>query len=512
MRSDRIEDGAKFGGFFEIGEGRSILGDLSVNRGDTLLYLHDAKFFFIEDAQLECILGTLHDRSKVSLYACYAISELGSATHHGEHFNFAEVIPAYIVSGNRHLDSSIGPSITSLTFHVDDAEDIFYDFDVMGHIIDPKPLIDDLVAHNARRIGREIPTGPSPEIVFFTGRTDLLEAETELGTVHVYHRPSFPNPLSSPRYVKIQNFTYVELRFPEPLNLSDAVDRFYSLLRFLELLAGRPQNVDYVGLSTAGGDERSQPLDMYITDPPTRPKTWENRRPHPTEILLSVVKEPEIFAKVIRNWIAAGTDRREARARLANCLELQNHFTIDRLVGAANMFDILPPKSFPPANVLSSEVADAKKKARETFRALPDSPERSSILSSLGRLGTLTLREKVRHRAALVAEKLGRELPHLDEVVDEAVKCRNYYVHGSPGSFSYADNGDMTVFLTRALEFLFAASDLIDAGWDPKVWRSRGGVGSHPFSILLHIWEQSASRLVKLRTGQPTLPFADLAQ
>ncbi|MBD8547476.1 hypothetical protein [Sphingomonas sp. CFBP 8760] len=59
----------------------------------------------------------------------------------------------------------------------------------------------------------------------------------------------------------------------------------------------------------------------------------------------------------------------------------------------------------------------------------------------------------------------------LDIVTDEAVRCRNFYVHGTPGSFSYAEHGGVFTFLTGALEFIFAAADLVEAGWDIRKWR-----------------------------------------
>ncbi len=72
-----------------------------------------------------------------------------------------------------------------MTFHVDDAERIFYDFDAIGLVIDARPLIDKVVAANERRIGRKIPVGPQPEIAYFAGRVDLLEVHTAAGRIRV---------------------------------------------------------------------------------------------------------------------------------------------------------------------------------------------------------------------------------------------------------------------------------------------------------------------------------------
>jgi hypothetical protein len=52
-------------------------------------------------------------------------------------------------------------------------------------------------------------------------------------------------------------------------------------------------------------------------------------------------------------------------------------------------------------------------------------------------------------------------------VLDEAVNCRNHYVHGSRAKIDDQEHFFETVpFFTDTLEFVFAASDLIEAGWN----------------------------------------------
>jgi hypothetical protein len=61
------------------------------------------------------------------------------------------------------------------------------------------------------------------------------------------------------------------------------------------------------------------------------------------------------------------------------------------------------------------------------------------------------------------------------------VNCRNFYVHGSERSFDYAANFDIVTFFVDTLEFVFAVSDLIEAGWDLKTWSSQETTMTHPF-------------------------------
>ncbi|UAJ10625.1 HEPN domain-containing protein [Glacieibacterium megasporae] len=495
-RDYRVVEGAKLGGSFDIGNDRSVLGELSLLGSETSLYLHDPKFIHIQDDGARCIHGVLHDRTKVTVLGSSVLTSLGSATRNDGCFHYAELMPAYVVSGGHHLSADVA-EITKVIMHVDDAEDIFHDPDAMGHAIDPQALIGQLVAANEEFIGRTIPTGPSPEIAYFTGRIELADVATTIGRVRVFHRPESSHPLST-REVGMRNRTLVEISFPEPRLLDNALDAVMGLLRFLAILAGRPPNLAGIWLETVRGDA-GMPLDLYWTHPPDRPAKWEERRPHPLEILIHVVEEPGRFATVLSNWLAADAGRIEARLRFASGFEQQRSFSIERLIGAANMFDILPDDAFRAVEPLDMDVLQARTRARTEFRALPESPGRNSVLDALGRLGRPTLRSKVLDRATLVSRALKEPLLDLELVTDEAVRCRNYFVHGTAGGFSYAENGDIVTFFTSALEFLFAASDLIDAGWDIAAWRGRGSVLAHPFNRVLHGWDVHATRIRKLR-------------
>jgi hypothetical protein len=66
-------------------------------------------------------------------------------------------------------------------------------------------------------------------------------------------------------------------------------------------------------------------------------------------------------------------------------------------------------------------------------------------------------------------------------ITDEAVNCRNSYVHGSDASFDYNANFDRATFFTQTLEFDFAASELVEAGWNIAAWSKTRTSMSHPF-------------------------------
>ena len=93
-----------------------------------------------------------------------------------------------------------------------------------------------------------------------------------------------------------------------------------------------------------------------------------------------------------------------------------------------------------------------------------------------------SLRKKIDYRAEMLAEIFSTDFPDLSKVIQLAVDCRNHYVHGSLAKIDYSKHFFETVpFLTNTLEFIFAATDLIESGWDAKTWRTQSTTMSHPF-------------------------------
>ena len=167
------------------------------------------------------------------------------------------------------------------------------------------------------------------------------------------------------------------------------------------------------------------------------------------------------------------------------------------------MFDILPASAVPADVTLPPELLDARVRGRELFRALPDTPERNSVLNALGRIGKSNLKGKIRHRAEPILHALGDRFEDLLSVVDEAVDCRNHYVHGNSPSYDYASNFFETVaFFTDTLEFVFGASDLMQSGWDIRAWSLRGTSRSHCFGAYCDSYKERLAKLQALR-GNP---------
>jgi hypothetical protein len=466
-------------GRFVIGNG-IVHGALTVAGPNSSLVLHDENEFIPQDAPHRYIPGTLNDLTKVSLHGCVTTRGLGHTRRGNEIYYSAKIFPHVVISGDRHIAPN-EKAITKVHLSVDDATTLFEDLTAFGFILDGTPLIQSVVEVTEKAIGQKIRTGPESNILYFTGAKEIFACDTVLGRVSASHNPQ-PTSLGGPQGVGLRNTIFVSIEFTERLTIQESINRISAPLRFLEIVAGRPQNI--VALSVRAEYDQDSPtgFKLYWNLGPKREN--EGSKPESYDLLLDAVRQPSEFSNVLTNWLAGDEERFHARMRFANSFAGQNHYTVNRIVGAANMFDLLPTSATPADVPISSELESARTVSRCAFRALPPSAERDSVLGALGRIGTASLKQKIRHRAAKIITEVGSQFPDLPKVIDEAVICRNYYVHGSEPRFDYDHHFHAVTFFIDLLEFVFAASDFIEAGWDITDWCGRGTLMSHPFSRL----------------------------
>ena len=482
-------------GTFTIGPDREVSGELTLAGLKTSLYLWDKDSFGGWGTERFPIKGVLDDLTKISLSDCVIIE--GPSSHHrdGEATHYYKLYPHYAVFGNHHI-SFAGKAITDVSFVIDDATILFYDSDAFGCVSDARSLIDQVV--QSRGIDREIRTGEFPIIAYFTGAREIFATNTVLGRVSASHNPSY-GP-GGPRGVEIKNAIFVSLQFAAPITFEDAMYRCHRILIFLGLLVGRPQNLVRFTVSEEGDHKQPTILEVYSSGFPKHERPENERSIQPFDVLLDAVQEPGEFSTILANWLERDETWRDARGRFVNNFTKEEVYDTNRLIGAANMFDILPKEAVPVNVELSEGLESAIAGCRESFRSLTQSPERDSVLNVLGRVGKSSLKQKIRHRGQLLLDRIGDNLPELFIVTDEAVNCRNHYVHGSQSRIDYSKESDILIFLTETLEFVFGASDLIEAGWDVKGWCASERTSHHPFGHYAGNYKIELSKLKRVIT------------
>jgi hypothetical protein len=506
--SMQIPDGWQRLGTFTLGA-LELVGELVLDSERTALRLfyesptgsrYDSNLWWGTDL-IKRIVGTLHDGRQVTLVDCLlqgTRSTLGGKTA-------LTIYPHYVIHGPGHLDPA-APSITQIQVEIEDAATLFYDFDAFGVVVDEaRPLVQTLIEHQRASMarfmeehgggpGRSIPdAGPDAMATYFSGRRELAKIDTCLGTILVQHNP-LPS-FGGPDGTAIGDRITISLDFAMPRSFADARNALLSVVHFFSLLLGRQQNLMSLHVSTIGKEHF---LDVYWSSPPRRQES-SALGPHPAELLIDPLNDETEFRSILPRWLRREPEWKDARERFTTCFYQQNVLTTDRLVAAANMFDILPVSAVPTQVEIGDDLREARDVARASFLALPNSPERDSVLGVLGHIGKPTVKRRIRHRARPIVAAIGNSVPKLIAVLDAAVNCRNHYVHGTDPECNYVENFiDTAGFFTDALEFVFGASDLIEDGWNIEAWhRTRGG-RHHPFGDFTENYRARLARLEAL--------------
>lgn len=477
------DNAAQYSGRFDI-DSQSLDGELTFDGPRTKLYVHSPNFFRPDEVEDRCVKGVLRDLTKVSLFDCLANGVSGSSCSTEGSYEFADISPHYVVHGRRHL----GPkdqSIKAISFVMSDAHLIFQDYDSFVQAFRMGPdHIRSFVQEYTKIAKRKIPTGKNPIAVLFTGREELIRAKTDLGTITVSNSPS--SSMGNSEGIQIKNTIWTKIAFDKAVDFRTAITSIFPVLKFMEIMAGRKQEVTRVGLSLNERDLMKRYLDVYWTRPPKRTENRSDEKPHVTDLPIDAIRERRLFTNVLKNWIAVHQERELARGRFSDGFTQENWFDSDRLIGAANMFDLLPENAGPKAPTLPPAMKSAHDESQKLFKTLPKTIERDSILSALGRLKQPSLKRKIHHRAKPIIAAFGDRFPRLEAVTDLAVDARNYFVHG--GASKYDFTGPLSAYLhffTETLEFIFAASDLHDAGWPIRNLAKNGTIQSHPFGRTL---------------------------
>ena len=474
-------------GLFSVSPTRRISGTISLNGPESVLHLWSDNRFEIDESDANTITGILDDQKKVSLIKCvktYEQSIVGDEgiSHHEKFF------PHYVIIGNRYVSHS-DKVISNISFLMDDAETLFHDRESFGSInVTP----DKLEIISKSEIFHNIPfTKGNPRVAYYTGKYKIFSANTVIGKISAHHSPTFHS--GGPNGVRIENKIYVDINLNEPISVTKMYDPIRKVLRFFEVIVGRPQNLLELKILEIV-DDLPKSSSVYINMYPNRDGNSENRHPFFQDILIDGCRNPRKFGNLLRVWLERDESWLIARQRFSEGWS-QRGYDGDRIVRAANMFDLLPKAALPEIPPLPNGLTSAVSASQDCFKKLPQSPERNSILNALGRIKQQSLKQKIRRRSSFLTNVIGDYIQDIDDVTDAAVDLRNLYVHGGSGISEKKKQKlrNNQIFLTDTLEFVFCASDLVELGWDIESWCQKLKSGSHSFCLYLREYKTNIS-------------------
>lgn len=476
-------------GRFRIAGGAPLFGELIIAGESTELQLHSEEEIEVPIDPELCITGELFDLQQVSLHKCIFLGRR-SGRNQDSCFHSVSIFPHFVFVGDYEICP--GDFVGSVTVEFEDISTLFYDFDAFGSAGNPLQHLKKISQDSS--LPRPIPLGPDPQLVYFAGKRVLLDEETPLGKVRVAHCPDYG--IGGPNGIRLDNRILLTFSPGKKVGFSEVLESFYRIQSFIEVLVGRPQNHKQMSLS-ALDDPEAWPLSVYISLLPNQESRADSESPHVSDMLADPIGNLDEFVSLLNKWLSLDPLMRDSRCRFKSCV-FDTRYSVDRLVAAANMFDILPDFAIPPKEELPAEMKRAQEKSRSLFSKLPPSDERNSILGALGRIGGTTLKKKAIHRAKLLRSNSTYPFYGLEVVLTEAINLRNHYVHGSPLRADYGPNTGALSFLTDSLEFVFGVSDLITCGWDFQAYMCSSSVGRHPFGRYKSNFIERVGRFQKL--------------
>lgn len=416
-------------GIFDLNQWK-VPGVLCLKASKSTFELWSDKFFRVAAGVVH---GTTTDAKFVSILDCLE-SIPGSAHAEGQKAYSANVTFHLATIGNRHLDADI-ESVLAIRFRFDELKSITRESGTgpLGIIHDPDPKIMESLRTHRPEWTSEVKEGAT--VLYFGGDTLVLPATlTDIGEI------SFNRGLTGTigNGIRLEDNSTVTIAFSSPVTIHTASDRMEMLRFFLGLLVGHLPTVERAWIAHSyrqlSSGESYLDFSVELHKPLAHVLSKEDLTQFRIGFSLldcSDKSQRNQLSTVITNWFCRNTDpeRRHANWRFLKCFMQHRSYSTDRIIAAANMFDLLPKTDWPHPKMKD-------------------------------------LRKKVKSKAKLILKDIGDQcLPKLNEVIDHAVDCRNHYVHGNQAKLDY----DATMpFLTDTLEFVYGTSELIECGWDAR--------------------------------------------
>ncbi len=480
-------------GKFEIAPGLLVAGELTYGSADARLSLFHEEQFAHDSYENDCVLGTLANQKRVSLLDCIPLTHSIHSSRGSGTGMTASYLPQFVIVGGRTL-SPRENIIKAITVCTSDLHALFNDHFAFGSVLNDADVMRFIAETNTSK--RAIEVGDRPIVQYFSGRRQFAEYDITLGKLKAWHRTtSGPGSVAG---VSIQNQVALTLHFEDRLSFDDAFSRIYELMYLLKVLIGKGQKIEFLQLDVSeDGDKYGEFLEVFWTFAADLIQDQGSRAAHFFDVLIKPLDHGGEFEPLIRQWFERHEAWRLPRKAVIAGLN-PKRFDRERLTRAANPYDFLPESAVPENVELAPALEEAKARATEIFEGLAWSAERDSVLSALGRVGKPSLPKKVGHRAGVISALADAEFPELGLVVRHAVKCRNFFVHGSTEKLEYSRHHKLVWFLTNTLEFVFCVSDLIECGWDLRRWIDEGDSYHHPFGSYRQEYRRNLEHLRSL--------------
>jgi ApeA N-terminal domain 1 len=457
-------------------QGRRMSGLVRLKGSESRLELYSDQPIHIPAPQMRTIRGLARTGERITVCDAVGAEIGGGRSYYDRTQYFADLFAHFVAVGPRHLDTD-RRVISEIHFTTTEATSLFYDHGAFG--IAKVKNVRRLMPAWARKDRREI---RSSQLFYYADRGPIFAVKTRAIEFEAFNGISYRMP--SPRGISLTNELRIALKFKRPVKLSDAIKAIFEFRAFCEIVSHSKHCIRNIMVRHTRAEERESLIRLYPADEEAPGDDQTDFRDN----LVSAGMNRKEFEQVLGTWMERQQSHVDARLRIVQGIRQGRLYTVDRLVGAANAFDLLPgalyAKPKVPADVRKI-LADLTSKAK-TLKP----PYRDQILSNLNRVKSLTLRQKIESRFRSLPLSLRKRLPEMEFLIDHCVRIRNYYVHGSKPKLPLAAIRDFLFLFTDTLEFIFATSELAECGWNVNRWMKWPG-GRAKFKDYLRSYERA---------------------
>lgn len=464
---------------FRIENNKNISGILDSESDSKKFSCWSSEFFHIENHSN--IYGKTHENKYISLLNC-----LGGVSSHmakNERSYSCEIYSHTLIVGKEPVDPEI-EKFDSISLVVGNPLKLFRTLNSFGYVNFPdQDLIDAL---NGQEFVPQFDIEKHPIIAYFNGDFDIFKQETQLGTIKA-HNLITSGSWGGATGVKIENKVIITIDFNEGVTIDEAFKKANSVALFFRFIGGKGLFFKDITLKKIGDEHTEFKIlhDSY---------NWgeDIKDDYYSEPLIDVTSES--FTNILKCWFDK-KDRETVRYSFFNTY-FRDVYSPDRLITAANMFDIFPISDKENKQAIDNSAEELVKKLKihikSEFSEFPNIKQ--SLLQSVGYLTRKSLKDRVQERLNIIKPHLvGNKLniSDLEFIVNIAIKSRNYFVHGS----EYKKLPPDKIFKFQGLfidtfEYIYALSELLECGWkviDAPVWTSHHRIRGCEQQINFHI-------------------------
>jgi hypothetical protein len=356
----------------------------------------------------------------------------------------------------------------SISITVGNSRKLLLNLDSFGFVNVPTPEL--INALNEQPKTPNFDKAKRPVLAYFNGDCEIFKQDTKLGIISARNSIRH-NYFGDASGVKIDNEVIITIEFHDGLYVDEALKQANLVSLFLRFIGGQGLFFNNITMKKVDQDN----CEYFVHHDSHEWKSISNGDDY-TSPLLDLTSEG--FPELLRRWFEK-EDRTNVRYSFYDTY-FKDVFTSDRLIAAANMFDIFPSTESEPSEAISSDTQKSLEKLLEYIESnFSNNLEiKKQLNSSVGYIAKKpknrkkALKERIQERLEIIRPELkglNLKIDELEFVIELGKQARNYYVHGKrPSKLSPEQCTKYKGLFIIAFEYIYALSELVECGWRNK--------------------------------------------